>query len=415
VPPVIATAVLSKPSPWKKPSVARVRGSGRLPGQFHQAENPRGFSGLSAAVGSCPRSLSRRQACVRYPLLLLAVLVCGWPTAACGQSGWLPTSWFTKPKVDPRAMYPLSERDGPWLVLASTFRGDGAREDARRLVQELRGRFHLRAFTHEQAFDFTGAQRGLGLNPDGSPKRMRYANSRQILEVAVMVGDFASCDDSRAQKTLTKIKTLQPEALTGERGKSRAFADFRRLIGLDKQAGGGPMRLAFMIPNPLLPADYFNQPQLDEFVVGINADVEHSLLDCPGRYSVRVATFSGAGTFTDQEAAADPDAAFESRLVKAAEKAHRLTAALRRQGWQAWEFHDRESSVVCVGSLGQLTIEQQNGTQQPHPELVRITKALGPDPEKLAAGTILPRRIEGILLDVEPRPVDVPRLPVGRR
>jgi hypothetical protein len=347
--------------------------------------------------------------------LLIGLMAGSWSVPARAQSGWLPTTWFSKQKIDPQAMFPLSERDGPWLVLATTFRGEGARDDARRLVQELRGRFKMRAYTHEQAFDFTGAQRGLGLNPDGSPKRMRYANAQQVVEVAVMVGDFASCDDSRAQKALATIKSLQPEALTGEQGKSRAFADFRRMIGLDKQAGRGPMRLAFMIPNPLLPEDFFNRPQLDDFVIGINADVEHSLLDCPGRYSVRVATFTGAGTFADQKTTAAEDAGFESRLVQAAEKAHRLTVALRRQGWQAWEFHDRESSMVCVGSLSQLAIEQQDGSSQPHPELVRITTALGPDPDRLAAGAILPKRIEGILLDVQPRPVDVPRLPIGRR
>ena len=112
---------------------------------------------------------------------------------------------------------------------------------------------------------------------------------------------------------------------------------------------------------------------------------------------------------------ATQDDGAESRLIQAAENAHRLTEALRRQGWQAWEFHDRESSVVCVGSLSQLTIEQQDGSQQPHPEIIRIKNGLGPDPDKLALGTILPKRINGILLDVDPRPIDVPRSPLGRR
>ena len=30
-------------------------------------------------------------------------------------------------------------------------------------------------------------------------------------------------------------------------------------------------------------------------------------------------------------------------------------------------------------------------------------------------GTILPKRVAGILLDVDPRPIDVPRFPLGRR
>ena len=224
----------------------------------------------------------------------MALLIC--PSFASAQSGWLPTSWFPHAKTDPQAMYPLSDRSGPWLVLATTFRGDGARDDARRLVQELRSDYSLTAYTHEKAFDFTGEQRGLGLNPDGSPKKMRYANSTQILEVAVMVGDFASCDDSRAQKTLSKIKGFRPQSLTGDKGKSRAFSDFRRMLGLDK-ASTAPMRMAFMIPNPLLPSEYFNRPQLDSFVIEMNSDVKHSLLDCQGRYSIRVATFTGAGGF----------------------------------------------------------------------------------------------------------------------
>ena len=345
----------------------------------------------------------------------LAITLFIFPPFACAQSGWLPTSWFPHTQNDPQAMYPLSEQSGPWLVLATTFRGDGARADARDLVQELRSRYRLKAHTHEKAFDFTGEQRGLGLNPDGSPKKMRYANSTQVLEIAVMVGDFASCNDSRAQKTLAKIKNLQPQALMGDKGKSRAFSDFRRMIGLDKKSSKAPMRMAFMMPNPLLPPEYFSQPQLDSFVIEMNADVDHSLLDCRGRYSVRVATFTGAGGFGQEAMSTSNDDGVESRLIKAAENAHRVTEALRKQGWQAWEFHDRESSIVCVGNLSQVTVGNQNGVQQPHPELLRIKNGLGPDPEKLAVGTILPKRVDGILLDIDLRPIVVPRQPAGRR
>ena len=345
----------------------------------------------------------------------LAMALSVFPVTVFAQNGWLPTSWFPHAKTDSQTMHPLSDRSGPWLVLATTFRGDGARDDARALVQELRSEYRLTAYTHEKAFDFTGEQRGLGLNPDGSPKIMKYANSTQVLEVAVMVGDFASCNDSRAQKTLSKIKTLQPQALMGDNGKSRAFSDFRRMLGLDKQTARAPMRMAFMIPNPLLPSEYFSRPQLDSFVIQMNADVDHSLLDCPGRYSVRVATFTGAGSFDQGAMNTSSDNGAESRLIKAAENAHRLTEALRKQGWQAWEFHDRESSVVCVGSLSRVTVGNQGGPQQPHPELLRIKNGLGPDPEKLVMGTILPKRVAGILLDVDPRPIDVPRFPLGRR
>jgi hypothetical protein len=42
-------------------------------------------------------------------------------------------------------------------------------------------------------------------------------------------------------------------------------------------------------------------------------------------------------------------------------------------------------------------------------------KELGPDPAKLAVGQIMPRSIDGVLLDVQPKPIDVPRVPTGQR
>ena len=360
--------------------------------------------------------MSVRASSLRVLVVLLAVSIVSFSADAKAQTGWLPTAWFSQESVDPKAMFPLAESDGPWLVLATTFRGEGARDDARRLVQELRGSHKLKAYTHEKSFDFTGNQRGLGLNPDGSPKKMRFAKSEQVVEVAVLVGDFASFDDPRGQKMLAKIKNLQPEALADGSGKSQSFSDFRRMMGLDKNAVKGPMHLAFVIPNPLLPEDFFTRQQVDKFVLDMNSDVTNSLLDCPGRYSVRVATFTGAGTF-DQKAieVGGKDVEFQGRLVEAAEKAHRLTEKLRRSGWQAWEFHDRESSMVCVGSIDQLALQQADGTLATHPEIVRIVKELGPDPAKLAVGQIMPRSIDGVLLDVQPKPIDVPRVPTGQR
>lgn len=200
------------------------------------------------------------------------------------------------------------------------------------------------------------------------------------------------------------------------------------------------MHAAILISNPLLPADYFARQEVDDFVLAMNADVAHGLLDCPGRYSVRVATFTGAGSFATGESPSaateeggvdvgrfvdflkgsgwrDPqlrEVEAESRLVAAAENAHRLTEALRRAGWQAWEFHDRDSSIVCVGSIDQLALPGQDGRPVPHPEIARIVTGLGPDPAALARGQVMPRAFGGIMLDVQPKPIDVPRRPAGR-
>jgi len=372
------------------------------------------------------------------------------PAVAAAQGGgWLPTAWFTPAQVDPQALFPLAENDGPWLVLATTFRGESARDEARRLVHELRGRHKLDAYTHEKSFDYTGRQPGVGLNPDGTPKTMRYANAGHVVEVAVLVGDFASCEDPRGQAALQRIKTLRPESLGGPSGKSRLVSDFLLANRDQLQLGGQaterpPMHAAILIPNPLLPDGFFARQQIDDFVLAMNADVEHSLLDCPGRFTVRVATFTGAGTFDaggrTESAAGERADGFvdvnrfvealrgtgwrdpqlrarqsESRLVEAADKAHRLTEALRRSGWAAWEFHDRESSIVCVGSVEQLAVPQDGGRPAVHPEIARIVRELGPDPEGLARGQVIPKSFAGIMLDLEPKPIDVPRAPARRR
>lgn len=335
---------------------------------------------------------------------------------AFAQSGWLPTSWFSSAPATPsNATFPLSEKDGPWLVLASTFRGEGARDDARRLAQELRGTYKLEAFTHEKSFDYTGRPQGLGLNPDGSPKRMRYANSAQVTEVAVLVGSFAAVDDPRGQKVLAKIKSLEPQALAGAGGQSRAFSDFKRSMGLSA-SGKGPMKLAFMIPNPLLPETFFAQNRIDQFVLDMNADVEHSLLDCPGRYTVRVAVFTGAGTVDQKQIEnGGSESQLDGRLVQAAEKAHSLVLALRRRGHQAWEFHDRDSSIVCVGSFEQLAGQTADGGAVVNPAIAKVVSDLGPDPQKLSQGVLLPRTIDGIMLEIEPKPIEVPKLARGGR
>ena len=41
----------------------------------------------------------------------------------------------------------------------------------------------------------------------------------------------------------------------------------------------------------------------------------------------------------------------ESKLVEAAKKAHVLTVEFRKLGVEAYEFHDRCESYVCIGSF----------------------------------------------------------------
>ena len=53
------------------------------------------------------------------------------------------------------------------------------------------------------------------------------------------------------------------------------------------------MRNAFITTNPLLPDEYFVPKGLDRLVLEMNEPVKYSLLDCPGKYTVKIATFTG--------------------------------------------------------------------------------------------------------------------------
>lgn len=331
---------------------------------------------------------------------------------------WASLIPFRRIEVDPLNWYELKEANGPWLVLAATFRGERAMYQAHDLVLELRKKYRLPAFLHARQFDFTKRERGLGLNPDGRPKIMRHQNAEKVLEVAVLVGEFAAIDDPRAQRTLETIKHARPECLEPiARGRTNDEILQLRAAYSAFSPDMGPMRSAILTANPLLPDEYFAPKGLDPLVVSMNREVPHSLFDCPGQYSVRVATFRGRSSMPLKK----PDGSFESdvpsdKLVEAAEKAHLLTLALRERGVEAYEFHDLQESVVTVGSFSSVGTPRPDGKTEINPAVHRIMKEYGAQRVKLPGGReagLAPRQIDGIRLDVQPVPIEVPRPTLG--
>lgn len=286
----------------------------------------------------------------------------------------------------------LTQENGPWMILAATFNGEGAEEQARALADEFRRRYRLPAYAHEMSFDYSNQSVGRGLDEYGAPIRRRYQRGDRVREIGVLVGNYASIDDPGAQETLDKIKTMQPDALRSEDAdhSSQSMAQVRewqgQLLGkLGKKRERGPMSQAFLTRNPLLPREYFVPKGVDEFVVKMNRGVQHSLLDCPGRYTVKVATFRGTSIL--QTTATDPEKSGsmwnwnkkerENPLVEAAENAHLLTEELRAHGWEAYEFHDRTESYVTIGSFADAGQKSANGQAASTPEMQRIIQTFG--------------------------------------
>ena len=168
---------------------------------------------------------------------------------------------------------------------------------------------------------------------------------------------------------------MQPDALKdADSDANQPLSAFRQLqqpflaADSDKKIKG-PMGHAFIATNPLLPPEFFATKGVDKLVLEMNKDVPNSLLDNKGQYTVKVATFTGA-VLLDQKKIEEVEHGkrMASRLAEAAEKAHKLTTALREKGYDAYEFHDRESSIVTVGSFESVGSQNIDGQFNVHPD-----------------------------------------------
>jgi hypothetical protein len=276
---------------------------------------------------------------------------------------------------------------------------------------------------HKQHYDFTEKVRGLGVNKYGDPKQMKYARAtKEFDEIAVMVGNYPGLEDSDLQKTLQKIKFLKPECLdrSGKKPTTQRYAtlrEFQKMVTPDKDAKTkGPMAKAFATRNPLLPEDYDAIRGLDPAVVDWNRNAEFSLLTNPGKYTVKVATFRGVSTWKKDEIEQLERGQMRSRLEEAATKANKLAKLLRSQGVEAYEFHDRHESIVCIGNFDTVGSPREDGKIEINPSVHKIMKDYGaqqlPLPGQANLG-LQPRQLKGINFDVQPMPVEVPRVSVA--
>lgn len=324
---------------------------------------------------------------------------------------------FGKQKIEanPGKEYMLTEVEGPWLIYARTFSGPDGKQQAHRLVLELRKDYNLKAFVYKEAFDFTKPFAELGPNQ----RPLKYANSTRYDAYAVLVGEFDSVDHPEVKNTLATLKRIQPTTLSETPLESEATPIFsvkriqEQLKKNGNRAGRGPMSHAFVTRNPLLPENFTQSPEVDSFVRKLNENVEHSLLDCPRKFTVVVRTFEGLSAtsisgYIQKDFTPSPD-----RLDQSASSANKMVKALRAKGVEAYEFHDRTKSLVTIGSFDSLGQEGPNGFEY-LPEIKRImteyraTERVGTDAK---TGQIVrySNAIEKIPFDVEPKPIAVPR------
>ncbi|MEM6689302.1 MAG: hypothetical protein AAF664_07750 [Planctomycetota bacterium] len=358
--------------------------------------------------------------------LLPVALVVAFGVSAKGDS----PSFFKRllkpagPSADPQQIYELSQSDGPFLILASTLMGEGARERANQLAIEIRQTLRLPAFIHKEAFDFTGS---LGTDATGM-REYKYANEYKYEAYAVLVGEYDSLRHPSIADDLQRIKAARPSVLEQEDAKEaeestdRLPTTVKRMAAMIKAYGKeensvGPMAKAFVTRNPLLPEDFFIAPQVDSFVMELNRELpEHNLLDTDGAFTVVVKTFYGRAAFEKKSGQADfiPNA---RRFKRIAMKADMMCKELRKQGVEAYQFHDRDQSIVTVGAFDILGRELPGGGFEYDPEIVAVMRkfnAYNVDPglkQQVPAGAdgFAAKNIRNIPFDPQPRAIAIPR------
>ncbi|QDV26653.1 hypothetical protein [Aureliella helgolandensis] len=304
-------------------------------------------------------------------------------------------SMFKKKPVVSEEALQLKAEHGPWLILAKTMSGPESEARAIALAKEIRSEMGLASFVWEKTFDTSGelaATSRLVPELDGTTTQFRarkmYINGAKEQVFSVLVGEFTSMDGPQVEETVAKLRTAHPKSLSIEAPRPTSLTESESSTGIiqryrsklwasnDRKDESGPMGAAFITRNPLLPAEYFlNTPKVDSFVTNLNKNVEYSLLDNPGKYTVRVAAFTGKEVtdFGNGSRASEMSNTTDA-LDKAAFKAHKLTAALRKENVEAYEFHDRYGSYVMIGSFDSLGQELTPGQFQYNSAMLAIMK-----------------------------------------
>ncbi len=324
---------------------------------------------------------------------------------------------FTSKRVEANSNkdYQLTKENGPWLVMASTFSGGNAYEQAHDLAIELRREYKLPAYLYSKTFEHQVGDDGRGVDKFGEPLPLKYMKGDETTEIAVLVGDFPTLEDAQAQKTLERVKNASPECLQLDpnRPTARNLAGWRLALGMVGADEKGPMWKAFLVANPMLPKGYFAPKGLEKFIVDLNQDSPYSLLKCSGKFTVQVAHFTGRVEIDPakvQEAMNGGD--FGDRLAEAGEKAEILTKALRQKGYEAYEFHDRYASIVTVGSFDTVGSPRPDGMIEIHPEILRIMQVFGAESNGPQGGTKR-KALVNIPFDMQAIPVEVPKASIS--
>ena len=338
----------------------------------------------------------------------------------------------------------LTQDAGPWLIMCASFDGEDGRQQAINLANELRTKHRLNAYVYRQHFDFASdiadlskRQQKPTATANLRKREMQLIKQDEKTEYAVLVGNYKSVESSQAQRDLAIIKKLQPETMkfhsaniqdtpqVGERMRADSEAIFDSTNGVRKMKLGNskfPLRLALLVINPMTPEDQVAAAEVDHYIVNLNKDRKYTLLDNPKAYTLKVASFSGEVIVRQQDIEArQADRNWQKKneqgknnrsLIEAAKRATILTEYFRSQNVEAYQFHDRHTSYVCVGGFDWVS-EGEGPNARVNPKVEALAEVFAAKPVNGGVTTFpLPMKLlqAGVTCDANPLTVAVPRV-----
>src|SRR6185312_6976819 len=222
------------------------------------------------------------------------------------------------------------------------FRGPDAERFALALVKELRSQYGLPAYILRTK-DY--ANRSMIRNvpptaPAGLPRPVlaEPERTRTYDESAVLVGNEKT--EKATEKLLHYVKKIKPACLEA-------------LPTIWNNRRG--LRNAIRTTNPYAPAQDLFPGKRNAIVDEMNHG-PHTIFNCPGRYSLEVASFNGRSTFNVEAARLmDKSILKKSPLMTAYDDAEKLAAGLAKakeiNGQPVYVYHDLRSSRVFVGAF----------------------------------------------------------------
>lgn len=255
-----------------------------------------------------------------------------------------PTLALPPDAIEP---YLLTKDNGPFMVMAKSFRGPEAERFALALVLELRRDYGLPAYIL-RIKDFPNGSNIRNVPPTApeyirKPRLTEPEKVRSFDEAAVLVGDEKTLAASEA--LWKKVVKIKPKCLNGM---PKLFYWREGLASATRTT------------NPFVPAqNIFPGKQADKLVHQMNGG-PRSIYNCPSRYTLMVAEFGGRSIYNPTES--DPrllDSMWlkKSPLLTAADDAEKLADTLakdpevKQTGCVPYVYHDRTSSKVMLGAF----------------------------------------------------------------